>query len=34
MVYPGVVKVWYYHKKQTDHFVCVGGIRSPVETCR
>jgi dTDP-4-dehydrorhamnose 3,5-epimerase len=26
MVYPGVVKAWHYHKKQTDHFVCVGGM--------
>jgi dTDP-4-dehydrorhamnose 3,5-epimerase len=23
--YPGVVKAWHYHKKQTDHFVCVRG---------
>ncbi|MBI3302539.1 MAG: dTDP-4-dehydrorhamnose 3,5-epimerase family protein [Deltaproteobacteria bacterium] len=22
---PGVVKAWHYHKKQTDHFVCVLG---------
>ena len=22
---PGVVKAWHYHKKQTDHFVCVSG---------
>jgi dTDP-4-dehydrorhamnose 3,5-epimerase len=26
MVYPGVVKAWHYHKKQTDHFICVGGM--------
>jgi dTDP-4-dehydrorhamnose 3,5-epimerase len=26
MVYPGVVKAWHYHKKQTDHFVCVSGM--------
>jgi dTDP-4-dehydrorhamnose 3,5-epimerase len=26
MVYPGVVKAWHYHKKQTDHFVCVAGM--------
>ncbi|MDP2182320.1 MAG: dTDP-4-dehydrorhamnose 3,5-epimerase family protein [Actinomycetota bacterium] len=25
-VYPGVVKAWHYHKKQTDHFVCVFGM--------
>jgi len=25
-VYPGVVKAWHYHKKQTDHFVCVAGM--------
>jgi dTDP-4-dehydrorhamnose 3,5-epimerase len=24
--YPGVVKAWHYHKKQTDHFVCVRGM--------
>ena len=23
-VNPGVVKGWHYHKKQYDHFVCVG----------
>jgi dTDP-4-dehydrorhamnose 3,5-epimerase len=22
---PGVVKAWHFHKKQTDHFVCVHG---------
>lgn len=21
--YPGVVKAWHYHKKQTDHFICI-----------
>jgi dTDP-4-dehydrorhamnose 3,5-epimerase len=25
-VNPGVVKAWHYHKKQTDHFVCVAGM--------
>ena len=25
VVYPGVVKGWHYHKKQTDHFICVRG---------
>jgi dTDP-4-dehydrorhamnose 3,5-epimerase len=25
VVYPGVVKGWHYHKKQTDHFVFVKG---------
>ena len=24
--YPGVIKAWHYHKKQTDHFVCVKGM--------
>ncbi len=24
--YPGVVKGWHYHKKQTDHFVVVRGM--------
>ena len=24
--YPGVVKAWHYHKGQTDHFACVGGV--------
>lgn len=30
MVYPGVVKAWHYHKKQTDHFVCVSGMAKVV----
>ena len=30
MVYPGVVKAWHYHKIQTDHFVCVGGMAKVV----
>lgn len=25
MVKPDVAKAWHYHKKQTDHFFCVGG---------
>jgi dTDP-4-dehydrorhamnose 3,5-epimerase len=25
-VYHGVVKAWHYHKRQTDNFVCVGGM--------
>lgn len=25
-VYPGVVKAWHMHEKQTDHFVCVAGM--------
>jgi dTDP-4-dehydrorhamnose 3,5-epimerase len=25
-VNPGVVKAWHFHKKQTDHFVCVSGM--------
>lgn len=24
--YPGVVKGWHFHKKQTDHFTCVTGM--------
>ena len=23
--YPGVVKAWHYHKRQTDNFTCVSG---------
>lgn len=30
MVYPGVVKAWHYHTRQTDHFVCVGGMAKVV----
>jgi len=26
VAYPGVVKGWHYHKKQTDHFCCVKGM--------
>ena len=25
-VYPGVVKAWHYHKKQTDNFACIHGM--------
>lgn len=28
--YPGVYKAWHYHKKQTDHFVCVSGMAKVV----
>lgn len=28
--YPGVVKGWHYHRKQTDHFVCVSGMAKVV----
>ncbi len=28
--YPGVVKAWHYHKKQTDHFVAVKGMMKVV----
>src|SRR2546428_521956 len=24
--YPGVVKAWHYHQKQTDNFVCLRGM--------
>jgi dTDP-4-dehydrorhamnose 3,5-epimerase len=23
--YPGVIKAWHYHKKQTDNFACIKG---------
>jgi len=26
VAYPGVVKGWHLHKKQTDHFCCVKGM--------
>jgi len=29
-VYPGVVKAWHYHKKQTDNFTCVKGMMKVV----
>jgi len=29
-VYPGVVKGWHYHKKQSDHFICVSGMAKVV----
>ncbi|HPD17260.1 MAG TPA: dTDP-4-dehydrorhamnose 3,5-epimerase family protein [Planctomycetota bacterium] len=28
--YPGVVKAWHYHKKQTDHFCVVKGMMKVV----
>jgi len=28
--YPGVVKGWHYHKKQTDSFICVKGMMKVV----
>jgi dTDP-4-dehydrorhamnose 3,5-epimerase len=24
--YPGVVKAWHFHRKQTDHMVCIKGM--------
>jgi dTDP-4-dehydrorhamnose 3,5-epimerase len=24
--YPGVVKAWHYHQRQTDNFACVAGM--------
>jgi dTDP-4-dehydrorhamnose 3,5-epimerase len=30
VVYPGVVKGWHYHKKQTDHFTFVKGMAKVV----
>ncbi len=29
-IYPGAIKAWHYHKKQTDHFVCVHGMAKVV----
>ena len=28
--YPGAVKGWHFHRKQTDHFVCVKGMAKVV----
>jgi len=28
--YPGVVKAWHYHKKQTDNFTCIHGMMKVV----
>lgn len=28
--YPDVVKGWHYHRKQTDHFVCIRGMAKVV----
>jgi dTDP-4-dehydrorhamnose 3,5-epimerase len=28
--YPGVVKAWHYHKKQTDNFCCIHGMMKVV----
>lgn len=30
VVHPGIVKGWHYHKKQFDHFVCLGGVAKVV----
>jgi dTDP-4-dehydrorhamnose 3,5-epimerase len=30
VAYPGVVKGWHYHKRQTDHFAVVGGMAKVV----
>ena len=30
IVYPGVVKGWHFHRKQTDHFVFVRGMAKVV----
>ncbi|MEK7765640.1 MAG: dTDP-4-dehydrorhamnose 3,5-epimerase family protein [bacterium] len=30
MAYPGVVKAWHFHKKQTDHFCVVKGMAKVV----
>ena len=26
MNYPGVIRAWHYHQKQTDYFVCIAGM--------
>jgi dTDP-4-dehydrorhamnose 3,5-epimerase len=28
--YPGVVKAWHYHKRQTDNFTCIHGMMKVV----
>jgi dTDP-4-dehydrorhamnose 3,5-epimerase len=28
--YPGVTKAWHFHRKQTDHFICVRGMMKVV----
>jgi dTDP-4-dehydrorhamnose 3,5-epimerase len=28
--YPGVVKAWHYHRKQTDHFCVIAGMAKAV----
>jgi len=28
--YPGAVKAWHHHERQTDHFVCVSGMMKVV----
>lgn len=28
--YPGVIKAWHYHKKQTDHFAVIAGMAKVV----
>jgi dTDP-4-dehydrorhamnose 3,5-epimerase len=28
--YPGVVKAWHFHKKQTDNFTCIHGMMKVV----
>ena len=28
--YPGAVKAWHYHKKQTDTFICIKGMMKVV----
>lgn len=30
VVFPGIVKGWHYHKKQYDHFCCLGGVAKVV----
>ncbi len=33
--YPGVIRAWHYHKKQTDYFCCVKGmIKIPLYDAR
>ena len=28
--YPGAVKAWHFHKKQTDNFICIQGMMKVV----
>lgn len=33
--YPGIIRAWHYHRKQTDYFVCIKGmIKVPLYDAR